>query len=572
MFSSRYFVGYGIDIGGGRDSLKNQITKFPAIKSIRNWDMADGDAQYLAGVDNSSFDFIYSSHCLEHLTDPSEAIKNWLRVLRPGGYLIVTVPDEDMYENGIWPSPHNVDHKWSFTVYKRFLEMPKSINVVDLVSQFSDQIDCERLIKVKDHYFEHKSEVDQTLGSAECAIEFIWQKRESTINEVLQQASLYEAQGQLTKAIELYGEAIKRGHFEFNLYNQLSNLLVREKRIAEAEGVWNACIQSFPELHAAHLYRALFLISIGKYDEGFALRDPLVSDGRRTAVESPKDCRRWHGESLCGKSIVIWTEFGFGDEIMFARFVTVFKQHHKASHVSIVCQKPLFNLFKTLSGVDLVVSDDDIGSLKPHDYWVFPHSIPVFHSLEKYGFSVKTPYFDIPNKLIAAENRNFSPKKSGRLRVGFVSNGSPTHENDQLRSINNLKVFESIFRLPGIDWIDLQKGADKNKFSELRLPVGLSIKHPGPHLTDFLQTGAICSQLDLLISVDTSVVHLAGALNVPVWLMLPTYADWRWGVNQTSSSWYSSVHIFRQKDTGNWADVAGQIHDALCEKLMSISI
>ena len=572
MFISTYFVGYGIDIGGGSDSLKNQITRFPRIKSVRNWDINDGDAQDLQGVDDETFDFVYSSHCLEHLRDPAVALKNWLRVLKPGGYLVVTVPDEDMYEQGVWPSPYNADHKWSFTVWKDFSALPKSINVIDLINDFAIQIDPERLIRVKNGYLDDAGNIDQTLGAAECAIEFVWQKRKPDPKRLLQMADLYESRGQFQSAIELYAKVIEQHPLEFDTYNRLSNVLIREGWIIEAEYIWNVCVSHLPDLHIAHMYRALFLISIGKYDQGFALRDPLVLDERRTLIKAPDHCRKWGGENLQGKSIVIWTEFGFGDEIMFARFVSIFKRLHKASRVSIVCQKPLLSLFRTMPLVDLVVADSDTAQLPDHDYWVFPHSIPVHHSLEKYGVLGDRVCFDIPKKIIRAISHKLPNKKPGRLRVGFVSTGSASHENNQLRSIQNLKNFESIFRIPGIDWIDLQQESSAGKFSDLNLPSGFSLTHMGERLTDFMQTGAVCSQLDLVISVDTSVAHLAGTLNVPVWLMLPTYADWRWGVNQVMADWYPSMQIFRQHRTGNWSNVVRQIHDALCEKLMNVDI
>ncbi len=178
-FLSRYFVGEGIDIGGAPDPLGQYMSIFPMMRSCRVWDLADGDAQYMAGVLDSSFDFIHSSHCLEHMVDPRVALRNWLRILRPGGYLIITVPDEDLYEQGIWPSQYNSDHKWSFTIHKSKSSMPKSVNVTDLISEFSDEIIPEKLVLQRDFFRdEYAGKIDQTLTPvAECAIEFIWQKK-----------------------------------------------------------------------------------------------------------------------------------------------------------------------------------------------------------------------------------------------------------------------------------------------------------------------------------------------------------------------------------------------------------
>jgi SAM-dependent methyltransferase len=178
-FHSRYLVGRGIDIGGKPDPLSQYIGIFPRMTQVAVWDIENGDAQYMQGVPDGSLDFVHSSHCLEHMVDPKVALKNWLRILRPGGFLIVTIPDEDLYEQGIWPSRFNTDHKWSFALYKRQSAMPRSINVVDLLTQFADHVSCERMMLVNDFFRPElrARNVDQTLTPvAECAIEFVWRK------------------------------------------------------------------------------------------------------------------------------------------------------------------------------------------------------------------------------------------------------------------------------------------------------------------------------------------------------------------------------------------------------------
>ena len=567
IYATRYFVGSGLDIGAGLDSLGKQISRFPKIQSVRSWDLGDGDAQFLNGVDDASVDFVYSSHCLEHMKNPSVAIGNWLRVLKPGGFLVVSVPDEDMYEQGAWPSPFNSDHKWSFTFYKDSLELPNSINVLNLVKDFSLVAQCERAVQIKDGYAEGVVGVDQTLGDAECAIEFVLQKKRPKLALALQHASHFEWQGQEQKALDTYLRVIEEMPLTFEAYNGLTNILIRRGNIDQAEVVWQHYLGLVPDSYMGKLYFSLFLISIGRYDSGFSQRDALVLEERRTPVKPPSAYPKWQGESLQNKSIVIWTEFGFGDEIMFSRFADVFKRHYYAAKVAIVCQKPLVSLFKTLLSIDAVYSDEEAKQIPRHDFWVFPHSIPVHYSLESNGVPAQIPYLRIPQEQLDLANELLPPKKAGRLRVGLVSRGSPNHENDLLRSISDLNVFSELFEVPGIDWIDLQKDVPQGGFDGIELPNGMSLTHLGNHLADFMQTGAICEQLDLLISVDTSIAHLAGALNIPVWLMLPTFTDWRWGVNQINSCWYPHTRIFRQTHIGQWADIVHEVRVMLCERL-----
>jgi SAM-dependent methyltransferase len=178
-FATRYFVGDGIDIGAGKDALGLYFELYPQMRSCRAWDKPDGDAQRMEGVPDARFDFVHSSHCLEHMREPAEALRNWLRILKPGGHLVVTVPDEDLYEQGVWPSTFNRDHKWTFTTCKPSSWSPRSINLTELLARFAGDAHLLRL-ETLDATFRHriKPRVDQTkLPIGECAIEFVMRKR-----------------------------------------------------------------------------------------------------------------------------------------------------------------------------------------------------------------------------------------------------------------------------------------------------------------------------------------------------------------------------------------------------------
>ena len=142
------------------------------------WDWEDGDAQFLAGAGDGEYDFVHSSHCLEHLVDPREGLKNWLRVVRSGGYLVVTVPDEDLYEQGVFPSTFNRDHKWTFSILKRKSWSERSLNVVDLIRELGEQAELVRLEQLSSTYRFDLPRYDQTLTPiGECGIEVVIRKR-----------------------------------------------------------------------------------------------------------------------------------------------------------------------------------------------------------------------------------------------------------------------------------------------------------------------------------------------------------------------------------------------------------
>ena len=177
-FSNRYFVGHGLDIGGGPDPLGLYIELFPRMLGVKAWDKEDGDAQTLEDIGDSDYDFVHSSHCLEHLEDPSIGIRNWFRILKPGGHLIVTVPDEDMYEQGQFPSTWNGDHKFTFTISKSNSWSPKSINILDLISKLGKELELIKLHKLDESFRYTLPRFDQTLTPiGECGIEIIMRKR-----------------------------------------------------------------------------------------------------------------------------------------------------------------------------------------------------------------------------------------------------------------------------------------------------------------------------------------------------------------------------------------------------------
>jgi SAM-dependent methyltransferase len=177
-FVTRYFRGNGIDIGAGPDPLDRYSELFPLISSVRAWDIKDGDAELMTSCADEQFDFVHSSHCLEHMRNADVALKNWFRILKPGGHLLVIVPDEDMYEQGIFPSTFNTDHKWTFTVFKTSSWSNRSRNLVELIPSLGETADLIKLEQLTGSYRFALPRLDQTQTPiGESAIEFIVRKR-----------------------------------------------------------------------------------------------------------------------------------------------------------------------------------------------------------------------------------------------------------------------------------------------------------------------------------------------------------------------------------------------------------
>lgn len=165
-YFSKVFVGRGIDIGCGED---------PVTADCVAWDLAQGDAQDLAGIPAAAFDWVYSSHCLEDLRNPWQAMQRWWEVLRPGGHLLVAVPDEDLYEQALWPSRFNAGNRWTFTIHKTRSWSPVSINLTELAATLPHH--QVLWLRTCDYGYDYSGGVwDRTGGPAEAHIELAVRK------------------------------------------------------------------------------------------------------------------------------------------------------------------------------------------------------------------------------------------------------------------------------------------------------------------------------------------------------------------------------------------------------------
>jgi SAM-dependent methyltransferase len=179
-FVEEFFVGSCIDIGCGNDPIKKS-EMFPNIISVTTWDKDKGDAQTISL--DQQFDFVYSSNCLEHLHDPVEGLQNWWKLVKPNGYLIVVVPDEDLYEQGEFPSKRNPDHKKTFTIYKDRSWSNESVNVIDLIKTLHSA-SIQRIVLADTNYDYSLEGVDQTRKNAEAFIEFVVKKDSHTFKKL----------------------------------------------------------------------------------------------------------------------------------------------------------------------------------------------------------------------------------------------------------------------------------------------------------------------------------------------------------------------------------------------------
>ncbi len=328
-------------------------------------------------------------------------------------------------------------------------------------------------------------------------------------------------------------------------WSNLGVLLACMQRDAEAEQCYRRALELDPDHAKASFNLSYVLLRQGRFAEGWQ-RLEARDDFARLA--SHFACARWAGQPLAGKSIVIGFEAGQGDMIQFCRYSAVLAQLG-AARITLVCHPGLTQLLRSLPSVDRVYGFDEDVPSGAWDYWTVPLSLPHLCGTDAATIPAKLPYLSAEPARMA---RWAARLPQGRLRVGLAWKGNPNFENDAERSLPSLDTLAPLGALAGIDWISLQKGA--GEADALTPPPGLDLLALGSELHDFADTAAVIAQLDLVISVDTAVAHLTGALGKPCWLLLPGYrADWRWLTGRTDSPWYpGTLRLFRQARGGNW--------------------
>lgn len=340
--------------------------------------------------------------------------------------------------------------------------------------------------------------------------------------------------------------------------NNLGTALRELNRHDEAEVMCRKVLQQQPDFADAEWNLAFLLLSQGRYAEGWPHAEARCRQSTAGRVPAPNPgYPQWQGEPLAGKSLVIWHEQGLGDAIQFSRYAPLLKARG-LRRLTLLCPAPLKALMETLGGVDEVVCHP--GAVDSHDFWSLTMSLPLHVGTTTASIPAHLPYLHaLPEKV--AHWRARLPARG--INVGLVWKGSPEHQHDAERSLPNLLSLAPLWSVPGVTFVSLQKGEGEDE--PARFPDALPMVSAAHDMEDFADTAALVSQLDLVISVDTSVAHLAGALGKPCWLLLhKPWTDWRWMHDRTDSPWYPQVmRLYRQSTPGDWTEVIGRMTAAL---------
>ncbi|QVN23618.1 tetratricopeptide repeat protein [Burkholderia pyrrocinia] len=352
-------------------------------------------------------------------------------------------------------------------------------------------------------------------------------------------------------------------------WNNLGRLLHDAGRLDEAADALRHALTLDHDRVPTTFNLSLVLLAMGQYEEGWRLYEARYRPSSYWGDDAPHHvlpklpAPLWQGESLDGKSLVVWPEQGLGDVVQFARYLPLLKRRG-LSMLTVVCPAALTNLIATVDGVDRCVGLDDASALPTHDYACPIMSLPLRCGTTIDTIPATVPYLRVPAPLV---ERWRSSVPAGGFKVGLVWAGDPrpdqaqAHATDRRRSLS-ASAYLPLLQIPGVSFVSLQKGETTRRQIDT-IPSSIRPVDPMEHVRDFADTAAIISHLDLVITVDTSVAHVAGALNKPVWILSRFDGCWRWFADRDDSPWYPGARLFRQSEPGQWADVVERVVSAL---------
>lgn len=344
------------------------------------------------------------------------------------------------------------------------------------------------------------------------------------------------------KAIAYLEHSIKLNPTYADAYSNLGAIYKEGYRYQEARSYYQKALALNPEHVNAHFDLGLIELSEGNYDEGLRHYEYRIRMNELIAKIHMFKTPMWQGQPLTNKRLILQNEQGYGDNIMFIRYAEQFKA--LGAYVIVRTRPALMRLFESVKGIDLICSEEE--AIVEHDYY-----LPVLSS----AFYLKTDLKTIPARasyLEAHKELYPLPSANAAKKIGLVWSGSPTHKAHKERYVG-LKTLSSLFDIESIQWHSLQLGDDAQEIEACGFSETL-LNHADT-LTDFAMTAALIHQLDLVITTDTSVAHLCGALGKEAWVMIPKHADWRWLQEGGTTPWYPSLRLFRQTHRGVWSDV-----------------
>ena len=371
------------------------------------------------------------------------------------------------------------------------------------------------------------------------------------------------AQNRLDEAITAYRKALDLNPSYAPAWSNIGLDQHKLGHLNEALDAFDRALVLDPNLPQTRFTRALAMLALGDYARGWQeyewrSRCPEYAGAYRlpAMVGQPKP---WRGEALAGKSLLLIDEQGIGDTLQFIRYVQQIAE--QGANVSLHVRKPhVVDFLRSAPGLSAIYASDMSTPIPAHDFICHLLSLPrLCGTRTLQDVPANVPYLFAPAARRAYWRQRLDALPAS-MRIGLSWAGSPGNPDDRNRSCT-LSALTPLFDLPGLAWINLQLGAGREQLMTIANPV----VDWGDEQTDYAETAALMAELDLVITVDTSLAHAAGAMGIPVWLMLTHIPDFRWLLERDDSPWYPTARLFRQAEAGNWPALVETLRAALLE-------
>ena len=371
---------------------------------------------------------------------------------------------------------------------------------------------------------------------------------------------IFKRRSNLDEAEACFRKALSLDPGHARSHNNLGTIFNEQGKLHDAQAAFRNAVRFSPN-DVPKYNLAMNLLLLGDYPEGSALYESRFDAfkhnfaGARDLRQYLKEGNRWRGGGVSGKRVLVWCEQGLGDSVMMMRYLPALKERG-AESLTVFCDPSLERVMRSIDGVDEVVCQ--VGALSSV---TFDLHCPIMSLPHRFGTRQDTipgvmPYLAVPEALRAQWSERFS--RIAKMKVGLAWAGSAVLRDDSKRSIP-LDQFAPLTEIGGVQLISLQKGEAAKQLAGW----GRDIPDWMGACGDFMDTAALVSHLDLVISVDTAIVHLAGALGKPVWLLNRYESEWRWGLEREDTPWYPSMKIFRQQQRSEWHSTIERIAIAL---------
>ncbi len=375
---------------------------------------------------------------------------------------------------------------------------------------------------------------------------------------------LLHSEGRFAEAVAVFDHAELLG--SRSAASNRGNSLLDLGRMPEALRAHEQAVEADPTHPGARYNLALTRLRLGEWQLGW--QDYEARWQFREVHPSPRHFAvpRWRGEPFLGRRILLHTEQGLGDTIQFSRYATLVAA--RGGKVILQVQRPVERLMNSLAAVRAgLVEVTRLGDPSPAPHPPFDLECPLLSLPAVFGTTVDSvPWpgaYLAPDRAEALDKRCLFPAAHSSLRVGLAWAGNPRYKADRLRS-TALSTFLPLLSTAGCAWVSLQKGDPARQISAL--PDGVSVLDASSHDRDLAETAALIASLDLVITTDTCIAHLAGAMARPAWILLPHLADWRWMEQIETTPWYPTARLFRQSRQGDWSSLIERVAAELCNR------